>query len=300
MCVSVSKWINEAFNKLSYDNPVAKKISYLVNIHIHTHIYIHVLQVIRDGGHSGVKWWVICDCIFNIIINVVWISDSKWLMRIMSGGQRGRWWSFNCHVPCTLIFREDFVPTRWVIRVLDGRESYPSDVGVEKRVKPADVDKNRKGKAQPICESTATSVLMTESCYKLILTGWNEEMNVARRYLIGIKVRLWPWGWRSMAKAQGEVIYLSSGSWEKREGSQAPLWMPTRNSVLSCINGLTEFRMKRLAYSLPWSQHPQRAVSGSLGTIFQGIIDHQDWVQRRVREGWWALRLSRGGKGCYA
>ena len=38
-CVSVSKWINEAFNKLSYDNPVAKKISYLVNIHIHTHIH---------------------------------------------------------------------------------------------------------------------------------------------------------------------------------------------------------------------------------------------------------------------
>lgn len=54
--MSVSKWINEAFNKLSYDNPVAKKISYLVNRHIHTHIYIHVLQVIGDGGHSGVKW----------------------------------------------------------------------------------------------------------------------------------------------------------------------------------------------------------------------------------------------------
>ena len=88
-----------------------------------------------------------------------------------------------------------------------------------------------------------------------------------------------------MAKAQGEVIYLSSGSCEKCEGSQAPLWMPTRNSVLSSINGLIEFRMKRLAYSLPWSQHPQRAVSGSLGTIFQGVTDQQDWVQKRVREG---------------
>ena len=46
-------WIQEAFNKLSYDNLVAKRISYLVNtyvcmcvylcnIHIHIYIYIYM------------------------------------------------------------------------------------------------------------------------------------------------------------------------------------------------------------------------------------------------------------------
>lgn len=46
-------WIQEAFNKLSYDNLVAKRISYLVNTYvcmcvylcISTYIYIHVVVV---------------------------------------------------------------------------------------------------------------------------------------------------------------------------------------------------------------------------------------------------------------
>lgn len=49
-------WIQEAFNKLSYDNLVAKRISYLVNTYvcmcvylcnIHIHIYINIYTYIK-------------------------------------------------------------------------------------------------------------------------------------------------------------------------------------------------------------------------------------------------------------
>lgn len=76
-------------------------INYLMNIHKHIHKYSPKDQYLRaplaPSGHI--------HCIFHITINVLWISDSKWLTRIMSRGQRARWWTFNLHMSCTLLFK---------------------------------------------------------------------------------------------------------------------------------------------------------------------------------------------------
>ena len=76
-------------------------INYLMNIHTHIHKYSPNNQWME----APLEWSGHILCIFNIIINVDSISDSKWLTRTMSGGQRGRWWVFNLHMSCSLIFK---------------------------------------------------------------------------------------------------------------------------------------------------------------------------------------------------
>ena len=138
---------------------------------------------------------------------------------------------------------------------------------------------------------------------------------------------------------------LRSGSCDKPKGFQAPLWMPTRNSVLSSIYaaaaakslqscptlcnprdgsppgssvhrilqaralewssicGHVEFWMKRMAsFFLPWSQHTQRATSGSLLSHLSRGHRLRGLGSETVREGWGegVLRLSRGEKRCDA